>query len=1259
MKKSIYIILAAIFLFSGNLLAQNKVWVPVFRFALDGNVADNYYLMPNAIGSFASDHRFADGTQMLGYHFKLSDFENENNQHPLTLRVFLENEYIVEISDQEITDVSEGEIVAKYSDDPDNNPCRDAHNRGWIDIPLQDYFDLGWTDLYLYFFDGRPQDGWGPSVYYIGFYYQEDPANIPDNGVTTVIQDDGSISVDGDFSDWDSDTQWVHMEEGAGGILSTGTIDGTGDVSADVGVSADGENLYIGANVTDDNVIDDGDSITFYFGAYNIDTLTAYSAHTSIPDTNIDGYRKKTEPDFVFSIPVTDGATDVYESKIVKGVVDESEAVCVKTTSGYRIEAKIPFLSLYTAGVVSILYKPLETTFSPFAFKITDVDKGGVQTDTLADFVPNNSAPETNYLVPGYTGSGSDANHRWADATDVIAYKFDTNALTNGLPDSTDFTFSTRVGNEYVIKVSNSLDSAKTEVLRWSAKIDTTLFEFVPNGEAPETNYLVPGFHSSNDNSHRWADGTDTIAYRFSLADLKALLPPNGEPLISVHVGNEYVISVSEGVHTPTTEILRWSDTNAPVHDMSNAGWKEIPLQPYVDAGWDSVTIFFTDGIPNDGWGPSIQHVKYIARKPGTPVHDMSNVAWQSFSLNPFIEKGWKTIYVFFEDGIPTDGWGPSVEHVRVVGKYAAFGSSASLVTARKLDVDSNPSSWGLKTNYIDKRTKSSPSNIAKGILKEFIPNNQPPETNYLVPGYEGSGVDANHRWADASDTIAYKFDLSEIQALAPGQEVFIEFHVCNEYVVSISDAIDGDLEEVARWSSKGLPVHDCSNGRDIAISTKDAIENGFTNLYVFFTDGIPADGWGPSLSAIRFYYKGIYHTTPTAIAFRPNNTAPETDYLVPGYEGSGVDQNHRWADATTVIAYKFTRDQIENAIPSDAEPLFNVHIGNEYVIEVADSINGSRTEVMRWSKNDTPIHDASNTDWQNFSLKPYLDKGWKNIYVFFSDGIPTDGWGASIDSVYISYREILVYNELLRFTCNGTEPETDYLVSGYTGSGLDNTHRWADGTTEMAYHFSKSDLLSLSNGNDNIVLRFEVNNEYVISVAPEISGDRTEVFRWSKNNVPEHSGSNQTVLSLNLKPYFDQGWNDVYLIFEDGIKETGWGPSLFWISINSLGKLSSAVNDQIALPHVFALRQNYPNPFNPETTISYSIPKAGFVSVKIYNVIGQGVKTLVNRNQMPGNYVVRWNGRNEMGQPVASGVYFYRISFGKRQLIKKMLLLR
>jgi hypothetical protein len=90
------------------------------------------------------------------------------------------------------------------------------------------------------------------------------------------------------------------------------------------------------------------------------------------------------------------------------------------------------------------------------------------------------------------------------------------------------------------------------------------------------------------------------------------------------------------------------------------------------------------------------------------------------------------------------------------------------------------------------------------------------------------------------------------------------------------------------------------------------------------------------------------------------------------------------------------------------------------------------------------------------------------------------------------------------------------------------------------------------------------------------------------------------------------------------------------------------------AIPKLFTLNQNYPNPFNPSTTISFSIPQGTRVSLKVYNILGQEVATLVEDYKQAGDYSVQFN-----ASKLASGVYFYRLQANDFAQTKKLLLLK
>ena len=99
---------------------------------------------------------------------------------------------------------------------------------------------------------------------------------------------------------------------------------------------------------------------------------------------------------------------------------------------------------------------------------------------------------------------------------------------------------------------------------------------------------------------------------------------------------------------------------------------------------------------------------------------------------------------------------------------------------------------------------------------------------------------------------------------------------------------------------------------------------------------------------------------------------------------------------------------------------------------------------------------------------------------------------------------------------------------------------------------------------------------------------------------------------------------------------------------------------DAVPLPDEFELMNNYPNPFNPVTTMKFALPKSENVTIVIYNVLGQKVKTLVSDQKFrAGIRTFQWNGTNDRGMRVGSGTYIYRIKMGNFVASKKMTLIK
>ena len=112
-------------------------------------------------------------------------------------------------------------------------------------------------------------------------------------------------------------------------------------------------------------------------------------------------------------------------------------------------------------------------------------------------------------------------------------------------------------------------------------------------------------------------------------------------------------------------------------------------------------------------------------------------------------------------------------------------------------------------------------------------------------------------------------------------------------------------------------------------------------------------------------------------------------------------------------------------------------------------------------------------------------------------------------------------------------------------------------------------------------------------------------------------------------------------------------------VSIHGVKTIHGPILAELSIPNSFSLEQNYPNPFNPETTVKFQLPKQVHVFIGIYNVLGQEVRTLIDKKISAGYHSIKWDGKNNDGDRVTSGIYYYRIKADTFTSLKKMLLMK
>jgi hypothetical protein len=158
----------------------------------------------------------------------------------------------------------------------------------------------------------------------------------------------------------------------------------------------------------------------------------------------------------------------------------------------------------------------------------------------------------------------------------------------------------------------------------------------------------------------------------------------------------------------------------------------------------------------------------------------------------------------------------------------------------------------------------------------------------------------------------------------------------------------------------------------------------------------------------------------------------------------------------------------------------------------------------------------------------------------------------------------------------------------------------------------------------------------------------RTYGLAFSGDNFSlQHGGSASTDMNENGQPEF-------LIAYECGDSLQSW-----IVMIEGTGTTAIEFNPGDQILKSYSLQQNYPNPFNPSTQITYQLPATKQISLVVYDLLGKEVKTLVNGVVTAGSHTVTWDGTNNTGDPVSSGVYIYTLKTGSKQLHKRMTLVR
>ena len=289
-----------------------------------------------------------------------------------------------------------------------------------------------------------------------------------------------------------------------------------------------------------------------------------------------------------------------------------------------------------------------------------------------------------------------------------------------------------------------------------------------------------------------------------------------------------------------------------------------------------------------------------------------------------------------------------------------------------------------------------------------------------------------------------------------------------------------------------------------------------------------------------------------------------------------------------------------------------------------------------------TPVNNGLYTDIVSLAVfDTNLFAGtWEGVYLSTNNGANWAFSGLGLESIteFASSGSNLFAGGygLYLSTNNGTTWTESELGMGISDLAVSGTNIFAG--TESGIYLSTDDGTSWKQANNGLT------NWFVLSLA--VSGINT--FTGTKGGVFLSTNNGTDWKEIGLTNYW------VFALFVSGTNLfAGTYGAGIWR--RPLSEVITALDDyQATLPTKYALSQNYPNPFNPTTVINYSVPKQSFVTIKVFDILGREVITLVNEEKAAGEYSVNFNAAN-----LGSGIYFHTMKAGSFTDTKKMVVLK
>jgi len=459
----------------------------------------------------------------------------------------------------------------------------------------------------------------------------------------------------------------------------------------------------------------------------------------------------------------------------------------------------------------------------------------------------------------------------------------------------------------------------------------------------------------------------------------------------------------------------------------------------------------------------------------------------------------------------------------------------------------------------------------------------------------------------------------------------------------------------------------------------------------------------------------GMTHSSGTFTVNNPGNALPEIELTSPNgseiisgdflvtWNAADADGDSLWFSLDMTTDAGFSWQQLFANVQSDTSflwntrsfpnsPTFQLRLRcSDNIVEVADTSDRFEIYNEHPAISDTLISHISGIS--NANVKALIT---------FPDSVKEGNfYRITIDDTLYNYKTYNVHNLNTGNIVVQNATQFDGVTEGPLFDGLrlvikdfdpaivnTDSSRWTIGssTLEISIYLPQIDL-----GGGNILEGFPFPADYRIDIFDQIVD--TSSTAWGAPATPMkftvyNSTDNHSADIIFLDNDNDSTisrLDELYILETDSVG----GPLLTWAiafgglstatnpipgdeyvfktlkpltiaDVYEFSPIVSDVNDAVvSLPHELRLYQNYPNPFNLTTTIKYTLPNKSKVVLKIFNILGQEIKTLFKGNQLPGNKSIVWNGKNHSDVVVSSGVYFYYLKVGESVKVRKMIIMK